>query len=81
MMTREACVSVNDFIVVDLDSDGCLICRSKETGEEYNCGEGLQDFGLKNLVESEISQLLKLGSSLSVGNRKLLENEVENRGA
>lgn len=52
---------MTDFEVIDLDKNGTLICRKKESGEVYNCGETPEDFGTGNLNPEEKARLLKAG--------------------
>lgn len=45
-----------EYKVVDVDSDGCLICE-KPDGERYNSGQTLAEYGVHNLTESEEESL------------------------
>lgn len=45
---------MNDFEVIGVDTDGGLICKDVQTGELYNCGETLEEFGAHNLTEGEL---------------------------
>lgn len=42
-----------DFRVVGLDNDGTIICCDTKTGEYYNCGESVSQFGLDNMTPLE----------------------------
>lgn len=48
-----------DFEVVGVDNDGGLLCRDLETGEEYNCGDTLESFGVENLSTEELEAISK----------------------
>jgi len=43
--------------VVGVDNDGCLICID-EMGNEYNCGETLEQYGRDNLTSEELRIVL-----------------------
>jgi hypothetical protein len=43
----------SDGQVLGIDNDGCLIQWDSNKGERYNCGETLNQFGIKNLSDKE----------------------------
>lgn len=42
-----------DFRVVGVDADGGVICCDCKTGEYYNCGESVSQFGPSNMTALE----------------------------
>ena len=56
-----------DFEVIGLDTNGLLICRDILTGEKYNCGETLKEFGVNNLTEQEKMLFLPRQDAIQYG--------------
>lgn len=48
---------LEDGEVINIDSDGCLICWNAETQEPYNCGETREQYGEHNLTDRERHRL------------------------
>jgi hypothetical protein len=55
-MVQEAAI-LRDGEVLDVDTDGCLICWNATTKQSYNCGQTVHDYGVHNLTMRECQRL------------------------
>lgn len=46
-----------DGEILALDKDGCIIQWNADEGQIYNCGETIEQFGLKNIYDREAKRL------------------------